>query len=112
MAYPIICTTFGIMNAYRIPAPRIARVSELMARPGNKARASVTIARGLLDAADALAGEAGRSALIERALRLYLRHLMRRARHERELALLETHAARLNTAAARALADQAELPAE
>lgn len=100
------------MNTYRIPAPRIARVSELMAQPGNKAKASVTIARGLLDAADAVAGEAGRSALIERAVRLYLRHLVRQARRERELALLDTHAARLNAWALRALADQAQLPAE
>lgn len=100
------------MTSYRIPAPRVARVSELMARPGAKAKASVTIARGLLDAADAIAGPAGRSALIERAVRLYLRHLVRNARRERELALLDTHAARLNAAALRALADQAELPAE
>lgn len=98
------------MTHYRIPAPRIAQVSEMMTRPGAKAKASVTIARGLLDAADAVAGPDGRSALIEQAVRLYLRRLVRKARHQRELALLDAHAARLNAAAARALADQAELP--
>ncbi len=100
------------MEPYRIPAPRIPRVSELMARPGNKAKASVTIARGLLEAADAVAGPDGRSALIERAVRHYLRRLMRKARRERELALLDAHAPRLNAAAARAMFDQAEPSAE
>lgn len=100
------------MKPYRIPALRVARVREMMARPGAKAKASVTIARGLLDATDAVAGPDGRSALIERAVRQYLRRLVRKARHERELALLDAHVARLNAAAARALADQAELPAK
>jgi len=98
------------MAPYVISASRVARVSEMMARPGAKAKASVTIARGLLDAADAVAGPDGRSALIEHAVRQYLRRLVRKARHERELALLDAHATRLNAAAARALADQAELP--
>lgn len=100
------------MEPYKIPAPRVARISELMARPGNKAKASVTIARGLLDAADAVAGPDGRSALIERAVRSFLRRLVRKARRERELALLDAHAPRLNAAASRAILDQAELPAE
>ncbi len=97
------------MREYRIPPSRITRVSELIRTPGRKAKASVTIARGLLDAADDVAGEAGRSALVERAVRHYLRHLVRRARHERELALLNAHAAQLNREAGRALADQVEL---
>ena len=93
---------------YQIPPGRFARVSEQVRAPGTKAKASVTIARGLLAAADSVAGANGRSALIERALRQYLRRLLRRARHDRELALLDAHAAQLNTAAARAVADQAE----
>ncbi len=97
------------MREYRIPPSRITRVRELIRSPGRKAKASVTIARGLLDAADDVAGEAGRSALVERAVRHYLRHLVRRARHERELALLNAHAAQLNREAGRALADQVEL---
>lgn len=97
------------MDKYRIPAGRVTRVSELIRSPGRKAKASVTISRGLLDAADALAGAAGRSALVERAVRLYLHRLVRRARRERELALLNAHASRLNAAAERALADQGDL---
>lgn len=100
------------MTGYRIPPSRIPRVSELILSPGTKAKVSVTIARGLLAAADDVAGEAGRSALIERAVRHYLRQLVRRARHERELALLDAHATRLNAAAARSLADQAEPDSE
>ena len=97
------------MNDYRIPPTRVSRVSELVATPGKKAKASVTIARELLEAADLVGGQTGRSALIERALRRYLRYLVAGERRERELALLNTHATRLNSAAARASADQAEL---
>ncbi|MDP3774878.1 MAG: hypothetical protein Q8Q85_11490 [Gemmatimonadales bacterium] len=97
------------MNAYRIPPGRVTRVSELIRAPGKKAKASVTISRGLLDAADDVAGAAGRSALVERAVRVYLHRLVRRARRERELALLNAYAPRLNAAAERALADQADL---
>ena len=96
------------MESDKIPAPRIARVRELMIQPGTKAKTSVTIARGLLDAADAVAGPDGRSALIERAVRHYLRRLLKQARQERELALLDANAPRLNAAAARAMLDQAE----
>ncbi|MEK6768190.1 MAG: hypothetical protein AABY85_04285 [Gemmatimonadota bacterium] len=97
------------MTAYRIPPGRVTRVSELVRAPGKKAKASVTISRGLLDAADDVAGAAGRSALVERAVRVYLHRLVRRARRKRELALLNAYAPRLNAAAERALADQADL---
>jgi metal-responsive CopG/Arc/MetJ family transcriptional regulator len=96
------------MDSYHIPASRVARVSEKIRAPGTKAKTSVTIARNLLAAADEVAGASGRSALIEHALRSYLRRLVRRTRHERELALLNEHASRLNAAAARAIDDQAE----
>mgnify|MGYP001586694847 CR=1 FL=1 len=99
------------MDDYRVPPSRLRRVSELLHTPGKKAKASVTIARGLLEAADDIAGQTGRSALVERAVRHYLRRLVRRARHERELALLNAHAARLNREAGRAVADQVELEA-
>jgi len=93
---------------YHITASRVGRVSELIARPGKKAKASVTIGHALLDAVDEVAGTARRSALVEHAVRRYLTYLVRSARRERELALLDTHAARLNAAAALAIADQAE----
>ena len=97
------------MSDYRVPPSRLGRVSELIRTPGTKAKVSVTIGRRLLDAADAVAGAAGRSALVERALRHYLRTLVHRARHERELGLLNAHADRLNREAEQALADQADL---
>lgn len=100
------------MTDYHVPPGRILRVSELVHSPGTKAKVSVTLARGLVAAADQVAGETGRSALIERAVRRYLLQLVRRARHHRELALLDAHAARLNAAAGQALADQAEPDAE
>jgi hypothetical protein len=103
--------TIGSMD-YKIPVGRLARVSEQIRAPGTKAKASVSIARELLAAADEVAGAAGRSALIERALRLYLRRLVRQARHDKELALLDANAAGLNVAAADALADQADLEGE
>lgn len=82
---------------------------ELITAPGKKAKASVTISAGLLKAADAVAGPAGRSALIERAVRRYLRFLVQRERSERERALLDGHAGRLNTDSAQASADQADV---
>ncbi len=93
---------------YRVGASRLARVSKLIHTPGRKAKASVTIGHALLDAVDEVAGQSQRSALVEHAVRRYLRFLVKRARRERELALLDTHAARLNAAAAQAAADQAE----
>lgn len=94
---------------YRIPPGRLARVSESIRAPASKAKTSVTISRTLLAAADDVAGTSGRSALIERALRQYLRRLVRRARHERELSLIDLHAEKLNAGAAQAIADQAAL---
>lgn len=105
--YATICTTMSSMK-YRILPRHIARVSELIASPARKAKASVSLGHDLLGAVDEVAGKSGRSALIEHAVRRYLRHLVRRARHERELSLLNQHAAELNAAAERALADQAE----
>jgi len=100
------------MADYRVPPSRISRVSELVGSRATKAKVSVTLSRGLVAAADQVAGESGRSALIELAVRRYLRRLVRVARHERELALLDAHAARLNAAAAQAIEDQAEPDAQ
>lgn len=97
---------------YRIPPAKLVRVSENIRSPSTKAKTSVTISRSLLAAADDVAGAAGRSALLERALRSYLRRLVRKARHERDLALIDTHAGPLNEASSRALADQADSVSE
>jgi len=93
---------------YRIPTRQIARVSQLIASPARKAKASVSLGKDLLRAVDEVAGTSGRSALIEHAVRHYLRRLVAHARRERELALLNANADALNAAAELVLADQAE----
>jgi len=85
----------------------LLRLEALLLRRTNKARASVSLAESLLDAADHIAGPTGRSALIERALRGYLRRYVRHYRRLRELVILNSHADELNTASDEALADQA-----
>ena len=88
-------------------AVRLTALDALVRRGGPKRKASVSIAASLLDATDQLAGEAQRSAFIERALRRYLRRLIRRQRDAREIALLNANARRLNEQASSALDDQA-----
>lgn len=105
---------FGSMKdatAHLTPA-RLAKLEALVRRPGPKRKASVSVSGPLLDATDQIAGEARRSAFIERALRRYLRRVLRRQRDARELALLNANAERLNAEAAAALAQQAALDDE
>ncbi|MSR07521.1 MAG: hypothetical protein EXR93_10720 [Gemmatimonadetes bacterium] len=88
----------------REPSPNV--LDALLRQPSKKSKASVSVSSTLLAAADAVAGTAQRSALIERALRRYLRYLVRRQRHARELAILNANAARLNAEAREAKRDQ------
>lgn len=90
----------------RVRESDLLRLEALLQRRTNKARASVSVAESLLDAADHIAGPAGRSALIETALRGYLRRYVRHYRRLRELAILNAHADELNAASGDALADQ------
>lgn len=85
----------------------LKRVQELVRTPTKKAKASVSVSAALLEAVDGLAGGSGRSAIFERALRHYLRRLVRRERHSRELALLNAAARSLNAESDAVLADQA-----
>lgn len=94
-------------TTHRLTPAQLAKLEALVRRAGPKRKASVSISGTLLDATDQLAGEARRSAFIERALRRYLRVLLRRQRNARERALLDANAERLNAEGARALADQA-----
>ena len=61
----------------------------------------------LIAAADALAGKAQRSALIERALRSYLKRIVRRAENEKDLAAINAHSAVTNREAEKVLELQA-----
>lgn len=76
-----------------------------------KVKTSITLSQEVLAAIDAITGSAGsRSAVIERALRAYMRRRARAAERARELARLNRAADRLNAEAADVLAYQAPLP--
>jgi metal-responsive CopG/Arc/MetJ family transcriptional regulator len=65
-----------------------------------KQKTSITLSRDLLAAVDRLAGRSGsRSAVIERALRAFLRARERSARNRRDVATLNQYAAELNAEA-------------
>jgi metal-responsive CopG/Arc/MetJ family transcriptional regulator len=63
-----------------------------MSRREKKAKASITLSAEILRAADAVAGRAQRSALVERAMRAYLRELVREARSAHDLAAINASA--------------------
>lgn len=71
-----------------------------------KVKTSVSLSEGLLQAVDALAGKASRSAWIERSLRASVQRALRRQRDENDVRLLNEHADSLNRESAEALAYQ------
>jgi metal-responsive CopG/Arc/MetJ family transcriptional regulator len=77
-------------------AKRVAEVQRLLYTTEKKAKASVSISGELLRATDAIAGEAQRSAFVERALRHYVKALLRRAQREQDLVAINAHAAATN----------------
>lgn len=78
-------------------SPRqLAALRRFLAQHEKKAKTSVSLSGELLRAADALAGKSARSALVERALRRYLREIVRRSRREHDLAAIDAHAAATN----------------
>ena len=87
----------------------LARLETLVRQKSPKRGASVTVSASLLDATDRLAGQAQRSAFVERALRRYLRYILRAQRDARELAIINANATRLNAESDSILADQAAL---
>jgi predicted transcriptional regulator len=72
-----------------------------------KTKTSVTLSRDLVAAVDRLAGRHGsRSAVIERALRIFFRARQRAARNARDLETLNRHSLQLNAEASDVLAFQ------
>lgn len=71
----------------------ISEIKRYLQRREKKEKTSVSLSGELIAAADALAGKAQRSALIERALRSYLKRIIRRAGNEKDLAAINAHAA-------------------
>ncbi len=78
--------------AVKISERAAAELERVLSRHEKKQKASVSLSGELIRAADVVAGKAQRSALLERAVRRYFRHLLRRARHERDLRLIEAGA--------------------
>jgi metal-responsive CopG/Arc/MetJ family transcriptional regulator len=68
------------------------RLARLLRRREKKAKTSLSLSAELIEAADFIAGRSQRSAFVERAVRVYLRHVMRQARHRRDLAAIDARA--------------------
>lgn len=101
-----------MIRTLKIPPARVAKLSKLVASRSKKAKTSVSISADLLAAADELAGKSRRSELFEYAVRSMMRRLVKRARHERELAILNDQAEALNADAAETLEFQASFDDE
>lgn len=71
--------------ANTLSGPAAAKARRVLSHREKKAKTSVSLSGELLRAADLVAGKAQRSALVERAVRAYLRSLLRKARHEHDL---------------------------
>jgi metal-responsive CopG/Arc/MetJ family transcriptional regulator len=80
----------------RISPRRLRELARLIAGRGRKAKASLSLSEDLIKAADELAGSEGRSALVEDAVRVYLRAVVRRMRHRRDLEAINAHASATN----------------
>lgn len=90
-----------------IPPKRVAEVQRLLRTSEKKAKTSVSLSGELLRAADLIAGPEGRSALVERAVRRYLKAVVRRNRHLHDLAAIDAAAERTNRESDDLLAIQA-----
>jgi metal-responsive CopG/Arc/MetJ family transcriptional regulator len=101
-----------MIRTRNIPPSRAAKLQKLIASRSKKTKASVSISADLLAAADELAGKSHRSEFFELAVRSMMRRIVRRARHERELAILNNQADALNAEADETLEFQAELEDE
>ena len=71
--------------ANTLPAPLAAKVRRILTHRQIKAKTSVSLSGELLRATDAVAGKAQRSAFVERAVRAYLRSMLRKSRHQHDL---------------------------
>lgn len=103
---------FRRMSTKALSSNQLAALSALVATPAGKAKASITLSGNLLKVIDTLAGEAQRSAWIERAVQSYATRQLKEKRRERELALLNKHAKALNAEGDDSAAYQASWTAE
>jgi metal-responsive CopG/Arc/MetJ family transcriptional regulator len=70
----------------------LAELQRVLGWREKKQKASVSLSGEIVRAADLVAGKAQRSALVERAVRVYLRRLLRRASDERDLKAINSRA--------------------
>lgn len=80
------------MALKELSSKRIEELRRLLQKRLKKEKASVTLSGELIQATDAIAGKAQRSALIERALRRYLKTRLRQVRHQHDLAAINSSA--------------------
>jgi metal-responsive CopG/Arc/MetJ family transcriptional regulator len=95
-----------------IPPTKAAKLKKLLNSRSKKAKTSVSISADLLAAIDELVGKSHRSEVFEQAVRTAVRRAVKRARHKRELAILNSHADLLNAEAAETLEYQSDLDDE
>jgi hypothetical protein len=100
------------MSTRSLSANQLAALSALITTPATKAKASITLSGNLLKVVDSLAGEAQRSAWIERAVQSYATRQLKERRRERELVLLNRHADALNAEGDESATYQASWTAE
>ena len=94
------------MPSRRTPRRPPANATTLVTTWSRKVKTSVSLSEDLLQAVDALAGKASRSAWIERSVRASVQRALRRQRDETEVRLLNEHADSLNRESVDALAYQ------
>lgn len=90
-------TTFSSMTSEPEDPPLLSAksVAELEARLGHrgkKMKISISLSEDLVEVTDVVAGEAQRSAFVERALRRHLKSLLRRIRHQHDLEAIAARA--------------------
>jgi metal-responsive CopG/Arc/MetJ family transcriptional regulator len=71
---------------------RLDQLARLLRRHEKKAKTSLSLSAELIEAADVIAGRSQRSAFVERAVRAYIRHVMRQARHHQDLEAIDARA--------------------
>jgi len=86
-------TISGMQSEPGLLSPqRVAELERLLGKHERKAKTSISLSAELLRAADLIAGTAQRSALIEQALRRHLKAILRRSRHQSDLAAIDAQA--------------------
>jgi len=70
----------------------VADLKRVLGTRKKKEKTSVSLSGEIIRAADLVAGKAQRSAFVEKAVRAYLRRILRRAHNERDLKAINSRA--------------------